>query len=56
MIDVRHQVDFGKCRQETFGMTSMLAHALLTISQFAWPGMFVEAKWILFVPPSLAHA
>src|SRR5689334_9242557 len=50
MTDVRYQPDFGKCRQETFGTTSMPAHTLLTINQLAWPGMLVEIDATAVVP------
>ena len=50
LTDVRHQPDFGKCRQETFGTTPMPAHTLLIISQLAWPGMLVEVDVTAAVP------
>jgi 2-iminobutanoate/2-iminopropanoate deaminase len=50
MTDVRYQVDYGRCRQETFGATPMPAHTLLTISQLAWPGMMVEIDVTAIVP------
>jgi enamine deaminase RidA (YjgF/YER057c/UK114 family) len=50
MTDVRHQADYGRCRQETFGTTPMPAHTLLTISQLAWPGMMVEIDVTAVVP------
>lgn len=50
MTDVRYQADFGRCRLETFGITPMPAHTLLTISQLAWPGMLVEIDVTAAVP------
>jgi enamine deaminase RidA (YjgF/YER057c/UK114 family) len=50
LTDVRHQADFGKCRQDTFGTTPMPAHTLLTISQLAWPDMLIEIDVTAIVP------
>ena len=50
ITDVRYQADFGKCRQDTFGITPMPAHTLLTISQLAWPGMLIEIDVTAIVP------
>ena len=50
MTDVRNQVEFGKCRSETFGTTPMPAHTLLVINQLAWPGMMLEIDVTAAVP------
>jgi enamine deaminase RidA (YjgF/YER057c/UK114 family) len=50
ITDARYQPDFGKCRSEVFGTTTMPAHTLLTISQLAWPGMMVEVDVTAVVP------
>jgi enamine deaminase RidA (YjgF/YER057c/UK114 family) len=50
ITDARYQPDFGKCRSEVFGTTTMPAHTLVTISQLAWPGMMVEVDVTAVVP------
>jgi enamine deaminase RidA (YjgF/YER057c/UK114 family) len=50
VTDMRHQAEFGKCRTETFGTTTMPAHTLLNIVQLAWPGMMIEVDVTAMVP------
>jgi enamine deaminase RidA (YjgF/YER057c/UK114 family) len=50
LTDMRSSVDFGKCRQETFGTIPMPAHTLLNVSQLAWPGMLIEIDVTAMVP------
>ncbi len=50
LTDVRNQVEYGKCRSETFGTTPMPAHTLLVINQLAWPGMMLEIDVTAAVP------
>ena len=51
LTDMRSSVDFGKCRQDTFGTIPTPAHTLLNVSQLAWPGMLIEIDVTAMVPP-----
>ena len=50
LTDMRNQADYGKCRVEAFGDSSLPAHTLVNISQLAWPGMMVEIDATAVVP------
>jgi 2-iminobutanoate/2-iminopropanoate deaminase len=42
VIDIRFQMDAGKCRGEAFAGLPLPVHTFLNINQLAWPGMLVE--------------